>query len=91
MLNAYEEQIGKIKLQELPSDRSFQMEYNPEVLREQEKVSLFRSIVGSGICVCQERYGVADTVKRLAPRMSNPTPMSFHRFKNFLEYRNSIV
>ena len=49
MLKAYEEQIGKIKLQQLPSDNSIQMEDKSEVMDDQERISLFRSIVGSGI------------------------------------------
>ena len=44
MLKAYEEQIGKIKLQQLPSDNSTQMEDKSEVLHELEKISPFRSI-----------------------------------------------
>ena len=69
MLKAYEEQIGKIKLQQLPSGNSNQMEDESEVLREledksevlqeQEKIGLFRSIFGSGIYLCQERYDTA--------------------------------
>ena len=85
-LKAYEEQIGKIKLQQLPSDNSIQTEGISEVLREQEKISLFRSIVGPGIYPCQERYDVAPTVKESASRMSNPTAMSFHHLKKFLGY-----
>ena len=81
MVKAYEEQIGKIKLQQLPSDSSIQMEDRSEVFYEQEKTSLFRSAVGPGIYLCQERYDVAFTVKKLASRMSNPTAMSLHHFK----------
>ena len=73
MPKAYEEQIGKIKLPLLPPDNSIQMEETSEVLREQETISHFRSIAGSGIYLCQERYDVALTVKELASRMSNPT------------------
>ena len=73
MLKAYEEQIGKIKLQQLRPDNSIQMEDKLGVLHEQEKISLFRSIVGSGI------YLLAFAVKELASRVSNPTAMSFHQ------------
>ena len=61
------------------------MEDKSEVLHEPEEISVFRSIVGSGIYLCQERY-VAFTVKELASRMLNPTAMSFHRLKKFLGY-----
>ena len=50
MLKAYEEQIGKAKIHyQTPSDNSIQMGHTSEVLHEEEKISLFRSIVGSGI------------------------------------------
>ena len=61
------------------------MEDKSEVLREQEKVSLFRNI-GSGIYLRQERYDAAFTVKELASRVSNPTAMSFHHLKKFPGY-----
>ena len=48
-LKAYEEQIGKIKRQQLPSDISIQIGDKSATLGDQEKVSLFRCIVGSGI------------------------------------------
>ena len=63
MLKAYEEQFGKIKFQQLPSDSSIQMENKSEVLNDPETISLFRSIVGSGIYLCQERYDAAFTVQ----------------------------
>ena len=66
MFRAYEEQIGLIKLQQLAAGNSIQVEDKSEVLREQEKVSLVRSIVGSGIYLCQETYDVTFTVKELA-------------------------
>ena len=55
-------------------------------MNDPERISLFRSIVGSGIYLCQERYDVAFTVKELASRMAKPTTMSFHHLKKFLGY-----
>ena len=81
MLKAYEEQIGKINLQQLPSDSSIQMEDKSEIFSDQERSGLFRSIVGSGIYLCQERYDVAFTVKELASRRSNATTTSFHHWE----------
>ena len=78
--------IGKVRLQQLPSDHSIQMDDKTEVLREQGKISLFRSIVGSGIYLCPERYDVAFAVKEFASTMSDPTAMSFHHLKKFLGY-----
>ena len=66
------------------------MEGKSKVLREQEPISLFRSIVGSGIYICQERHDVAFTVLELASRMSSPTAMSFHRLKKFLGYLKKL-
>ena len=70
MLKAYEEQIGKVKFQQLPSDNSIQMEDKSEISTDPEKISLFRGIVGSGIYICQERFDVAFTVKELVSRMA---------------------
>ena len=64
MLKSYEEQFGKTKLQQLPSDNSIQMK--SKILSDREKVSFFRNIVGSGIYLCQERYAVVFTAKELA-------------------------
>ena len=88
MLRSYEEQVGKIKLQQLPSDNSIQLEDKSEILSDQEKNSLFSSIVGSGIYLCQERYeyDMACTIKELASRMTNSTAVSFHHLKKFLGY-----
>ena len=84
MLKASEEQ--------LPAEKSIQMEDKSEVLREQEKISLFKSIVGSGdLYLCQERYDVAFTVKELASRMSHPTATPFYRWKKFLGYLKKTV
>ena len=77
MLKAYEEQIGPVKPQQLPADNSIQMEDKLEVLREPEKSSLFKRIVGSGIYLCQERYDVAFTVKELASSFKNVKPYSY--------------
>ena len=54
-------------------------------------MAFFRSIGGSGIYLCQERYDVAFTVKELASRMSSPTAMSFHHLKKFLGYLKKTV
>ena len=59
------------------------MEDKSEILYDPERISLFRSIAGPGIFLCQERYDVAFTVKELASRMANPTTMSFHHLKKF--------
>ena len=90
MLKAYEEQIGQTKLQQLTSDNSIQMEDKSEILNDRERISLFRSIVGSGIYLCQERYDVAFAVGELVSRMENPTSMSFHHLKKFPGYLKKI-
>ena len=69
VLKAYEDQIGPVKLQQLPADNSIQMEDKSAL--EQEKISLFRSIVGPGIYLCQKRYDVAFTVKAFKNGKSN--------------------
>ena len=91
MVKAYEEQIGLVKLQQLPADNSIQLEDESEVLQDQDKTSVFRNMVGSGIYLCQERRDVAFTVKELASRMLNPTAMPFHHLKKFLGYLTKAI
>jgi len=62
------------------------MEDKSELLREREKIGLFRSIVGPGIYLCQERYDEAFSVKELTSRTPLPTAISFHQLKKFLGY-----
>ena len=70
---------------------SIQMEDKSEILNDQEKTILFRSIVGSGMYLCRERYDVPLTVKELASRMADPTTMSFHHLKMFLRYLKQTI
>ena len=56
MLKAYEEQVGRIKLQQLPSNNYLSSdERQIRSLRGQEKISLSRSTVGSGIYLYVKR------------------------------------
>ena len=60
MLKAYEEQIGLVKLQQLPADDSIQMEDKPEALHERQKISVKSySYVTSSL---EEGYGVFSSV-----------------------------
>ena len=83
MLKAYEEQIGPIKLQQLPADK---WKTSHKSCMSQKRLPLFRSIVGSCIYLCQERCDVAFIAKELASRMSNPTAMAVHHLEKFLGY-----
>lgn len=53
--------MGKMKVQKLPC--------------AQELASLYRSVVGCGIYLSQERPDVAFTIKELAGSMANPNQL----------------
>ena len=58
MLKAYEEQVGKIQLQQLPSDKSIQMEDKSEILNDQEKIILGADHTGLYGQFCNAPYAL---------------------------------
>lgn len=49
MTKLYEDEVGKIKAQQLPADSSIQLEDKSEALTDAKLTMVYRSIVGSGI------------------------------------------
>ena len=85
MLKAYEEQIGKIKLQQLPSDNSIQMEDKSEVMDDQERISLFRSIVGSGIYPMSRKVWCIVYSEGVNFKNGNPNNYGFSSLEEIVE------
>ena len=90
MLKAYEEQVWIGQTSTTTRRQLNPDEDKSEVLREREKISRFRSIVGTGIYLCQERYDVAFTVKEVASRKPTPTAMSLRHLKNSWHKGNTM-
>ena len=72
MIEALENRYGKVKLQSVPCGEDAQDIGSTHFLPMDEAM-LYRSLVGSGIYLSQERIEVAFVVKQLASGMSNPT------------------
>lgn len=72
MIEAFENRYGKVKLQSVPCGEDAQDIGSTHFLPMDEAM-LYRSLVGSGIYLSQERIEVAFVVKQLAGGMSNPT------------------
>lgn len=85
MVKAYEEKKGRLKSQQLPRDSTFHMEdSSPDIL-------LYRSLVGMGIYLSQERPDLSFGIKELAGKMSRPTQLSMQRMKKFLGYVKGTI
>ena len=54
-LKAYDEKIGEIKFQQLPSGNSIQMEDKSGVLHDQEKISLYSEALLDQVSTCLKR------------------------------------
>ena len=72
MVEQYEAQVGKAKVQKLPCGPEM-LEQDSAALLNGELASLFRSLVGCGIYLSQERMDVSFAIKELASSMSCPT------------------
>lgn len=51
-----------------------------------EESTTFRSLVGMGIYLSQERLDISFTIKELASKMSRPTVTAMSRLKKLLGY-----
>lgn len=78
MIEAYESKLGKAKVQKLPCGQEI-LEADGTTLLGFELAGLYRSLVGCGIYLSQERPDVAYTVKELASTMSCPTSASQYK------------
>ena len=85
MIENYERAYGPVKVQKLPAGPEIKDTDGSDLL-DVEHASLFRSLVGSGIYLAQERLDIAFTIKELAASMSNPTASSMAKMKRLIGY-----
>ena len=85
MIESYEARFGPVKKQKLPAGPEI-AEVDGSDLLGPEDTALFRSLVGSGIYLAQERFDVAYTIKELASSMSNPTTGSMAKMRKLVGY-----
>ena len=72
MIEAYEKRYGPVKIQQTPCGEECQ-EVSTTGGLPPEEAALFRSLVGSGIYLSQERVELGFVIKQLASGMSNPS------------------
>lgn len=85
MIEAYEEKLGRTKVQKLPCSQEM-LEPDGTTLLHAELASLYRSVVGCGIYLSQERPDIAFTIKELASSMSCPTTGSLNKLGKLIGY-----
>ena len=85
MIEAYEEVMDKAKVQKLPRTQEM-LEPDGTSYLSPELASLYRSIVGCGMYLSQERPDVAFTMKELASSMANPTTGSVRKLSRLIGY-----
>ena len=72
-------------MQRLPAPGDIQDADGSKVV-SYEDASTYRSIVGMGIYLAQERFDLSFVVKELASKMANPTELAMQRIRKFVGY-----
>lgn len=85
MIEAYERVMDKAKEQKLPCTQEM-LEKDGTTYLSPELANLYRSIVGCGIYLSQERPDVSFTIKEFADSMSNPTTGSMRKLGRLIGY-----
>eukprot|EP00435_Cladocopium_sp_Y103_P032112 s1247_g8.t1 len=85
MIEAFESKYGPVKLQHVPCGDDAQ-EISTSSLLPADEASLFRSLVGSGIYLAQERIELGFVIKQLASGMSNPSRGHLAVMKKLIGY-----
>ncbi|CAK9047524.1 unnamed protein product, partial [Durusdinium trenchii] len=90
MIEMYEEKMGKVKVQKLPCGPEV-LEADGSVELKAELASLYRSLVGCGIYLSQERPDVSYTIKELTSTMSFPTASSLRKLGKLIGYLKGTI
>lgn len=85
MVEQYEAKMGRAKVQQLPCGQEM-LEVDGTTMLNGELASLYRSLVGCGIYLSQERPDVSFTIKELASSMACPTTGSLRRLGKLVRY-----
>ena len=88
MFKNFEDFYGQARKQKVPSGPEIQEADGSEELSSEE-VAPYKSLVGSGIYLSQERLDLSSTIKELASSMSTPTALSMSRMKKLIGYLKS--
>ena len=85
MVKTFEDHFGPVKRQRLPATADIQ-DYDGSSTIPQQDAAVYRSVVGMGIYLAQERCDIAFCIKELASKMSSPTEISIQKMRKFLGY-----
>ena len=85
MVKTFEDYFGPVRRQRIPATADIQ-DYDGSSTVPPEQAAIYRSVVGMGIYLAQERCDIAFCIKELAGKMSSPTEISIHKMKKFLGY-----
>ena len=85
MIKAFEDKYGPVRKQRLPATTEIQDADGSNVV-PQEDAAIYRSIVGMGIYLAQERLDISFVVKELASKMSSPTELSMQKARRLVGY-----
>ena len=85
MVEKYESMMGKVKHQQLPCGQEM-LEPDGTTPLGVELAGLYRSLVGCGIYLSQERMDISFAVKELASNMACPTTGSLKKLAKMIGY-----
>ena len=83
LIESFEAKYGNVKVQNVPCGDEAQ-EISNAVLLPPDEASLYRSLVGSGIYLSQERIELGYVIKQLASGMSSPSMGHLQVMKRFI-------
>ena len=90
MVEMYEETMGRAKIQSLPCSQEM-LEADGTTQLRADLASLYRSLVGCGIYLSQERPDVSYVIKELAGSMSCPTTGSLRKLGKLVGYLKNTM
>ena len=85
MIKTFEDKYGPVRKQRLPATSDIQDADGSNVVPH-EDASVFRSIVGMGIYLSQERLDISFAIKELASKMASPTELAVQRARRLVGY-----
>ena len=85
MIKAFEDKYGPVRKQRLPATAEIQ-DADGSNVAPQEDAAIYRSIVGMGIYLAQERLDISFVVKELASKMSSPTELAMQKARRLVGY-----
>eukprot|EP00435_Cladocopium_sp_Y103_P030397 s650_g7.t1 len=90
MIEAFEKRYGAVKLQQVPCGDESQ-EIGTSIALPLDEAKLYRSLVGSGIYLSQERIEIGFIIKQLASGMANPCQGHLQAMRKLIGYLKNTL